>query len=238
MKHSLLLSALLIFSICFLSGCADPAASVTSETEITTEPQPEGEAATAAEPQTSTISSEEIPMQIIGTAEEITKEQIRIDGGDSSSPYDDTILNITEETLFLSWSAPAQDSALKEKRPEEIQPGDSLYAYVSPNMTRSIPPMTNAYLILCDVGLDGSAPAYGQITEITTDDSGNLNFYLDCDLVLIPNPQTRICRLAESLESAEAASDLKVGDRVLVRYTFMTMSLPAMTNPDAIWILE
>lgn len=218
--------------------------------------------------------------QLIGTVTEIKDNQILLDGGDDSSPYDDTLINIigsedaesdtAAATMIYSWpGSAAQDTLLHEKKLEDIQPGDTLYAYVSSNMTRSIPPMANAFLILCDVGQDGSAPACGTITEISTDDSGNLNFYLDCDLVLIPGPEVIIRSLpnaelpaasadndgavtaeavtgvndadestSETPADALSISNLKVGDTVLVSYRFMTMNIPAMTNPETIWILQ
>ena len=197
--------------------------------------------------QTAHSESEEPSMQLIGTVLEISENQIHIDGGDAASVYDDTILNFSEETLILSWPKSDIDTELlpKVKTPEEITSGDLLYAYVSPNMTRSIPPIANASLILCDVDMNGSAPFYGTITEITTDGSGNLNFHLDCDLVLIPGPETLIRRL-ENSEAAEAASsspaanriDLQAGDTVLAGCRFVTMSIPAMSNPDIIWIIR
>ena len=71
-------------------------------------------------------------------------------------------------------------------------------------------------------------------TEITTDDAGKLLLPLDQDLILIPGGETVI----RSYDGTQLdAPDVKVGDRILASYQFVTMSIPAQTNPDLILLM-
>lgn len=164
-----------------------------------------------------------------GRVEEISDGQILLGNqDDASTGIPDISLNIGESTVFL-------DAATLEPRSlTDIKEGDLLYAHVSLIMTRSLPPISNAYAVFVGASSDMAMPSYATVTEISTDDEGNLLLTADQDLILIPGEETVIRTYdGTSLD----ASDLKVGDRILASYQFVTMSIPAQTNPDFIVLM-
>lgn len=50
---------------------------------------------------------------------------------------------------------------------DQIRDGETVYAYISQAMTMSLPPMTNASLILCNIPADYRVPQYLQTTSLT-----------------------------------------------------------------------
>ena len=147
---------------------------------------------------------------------------------DANTGIPDISLNISEDTVFLD------AVTFESKTLEDIQEGDLLYAHVSLIMTRSLPPISNAYAVFVGASSDMAVPSYATVTEITTDDAGNLLLTVDQDLILIPGEETVI----RSYDGTQLdASDVKVGDRILASYQFVTMSIPAQTNPDLILLM-
>lgn len=164
-----------------------------------------------------------------GTVEEIVDGQILLKNqDDANTGIPDISLNISEDTVFLD------AVTFETKTLADIREGDLLYAHVSLIMTRSLPPISNAYAVFVGASGDMAMPSYAAITEITTDDAGNLLLTVDQDLILIPGEETVI----RSHDGTQLdASDLKVGDRILASYQFVTMSIPAQTNPDLILLM-
>lgn len=168
-------------------------------------------------------------IKVYGTVSEITDGQILLEDADGMSPYPSILLNLSENTYILG----ATDFA--EKALADLNVGDYLIAYVSPMMTRSIPPMSNAALIFCDIPQDTGAPEYAQITDVYADDEGNMQITTDRDLVLNVTEDT-VVQLFGSDETLTTGG-LQIGDSILIRYSFMTMSIPAQTNPEAIVLM-
>ena len=113
--------------------------------------------------------------------------------------------------------------------------GDTLYADISPAMTRSIPPMSNAIVVFCEVAEDSVIPTCAQITDIQTAEDGQVTIVTDQSLNLLPNESTRVLSLDGSLELS--VSDLAIGDTILARFQIMTASIPAQTNPEEIRVV-
>lgn len=187
------------------------------------------------EPQDSPASGQDFVGQspssllVNGTVEEIVDGQILLKNqDDSNTGIPDISLNISGDTIFLD------AVTFESKTLEDIREGDLLYAHVSLIMTRSLPPISNAYAVFVGASSDMAVPSYATVTEITTDDAGNLLLTVDQDLILIPGEETVI----RSYDGTQLdASDLKVGDRILASYQFVTMSIPAQTNPDLILLM-
>lgn len=187
------------------------------------------------EPQDSPASGQDFVGQspssllVNGTVEEIVDGQILLKNqDDANTGIPDISLNISEDTVFLD------AVTFESKTLEDIQEGDLLYAHVSLIMTRSLPPISNAYAVFVGASSDMAVPSYATVTEITTDDAGNLLLTVDQDLILIPGEETVI----RSYDGTQLdASDVKVGDRILASYQFVTMSIPAQTNPDLILLM-
>ena len=75
----------------------------------------------------------------------------------------EVILNISEDTLILDGvnGYPVQL--------EDLEDGSTIYAYVGPAMTMSLPPMTTAELILCQIPEDAKAPEYVTVKSVVSD---------------------------------------------------------------------
>ena len=183
----------------------------------------------AASPEDSTAAVENTAsssIRVYGTVTQIENGQILLENDEEGAAYPQVLLNLTEDTLILS----GEDCS--QKALSDIAVGDTLYADISPAMTRSLPPMTNAFTVFCEIPEDSAVPTYAQITDISTDDDGTLRITTDQELILIPGEDTSVL----SLDGGEtlAASDLAVGDTILAKYQIMTMSIPAQTSPEEI----
>ena len=186
-------------------------------------------ASSTASPEDSTAAVENTAsssIRVNGTVTQIEDGQILLENNEEGAAYPQVLLNITEDTLILS----AEDYS--QKTLSDIAVGDTLYADISPAMTRSLPPMANAFTVFCEIPEDSAVPTYAQITDISTDDDGTLRITTDQDLILIPGEDTAVLSLdgGETLD----ASDLAVGDTILAKYQIMTMSIPAQTSPEEI----
>ena len=183
----------------------------------------------AASPEDSTAAVENTAsssIRVYGTVTQIENGQILLENDEEGAAYPQVLLNLTEDTLILS----GEDCS--QKTLSDIAVGDTLYADISPAMTRSLPPMANAFTVFCEIPEDSAVPTYAQITDISTDDDGTLRITTDQELILIPGENTAVL----SLDGGEtlAASDLAVGDTILAKYQIMTMSIPAQTSPEEI----
>ena len=183
----------------------------------------------AASPEDSTAAVENTAsssIRVYGTVTQIENGQILLENDEEGAAYPQVLLNLTEDTLILS----GEDCS--QKTLSDIAVGDTLYADISPAMTRSLPPMANAFTVFCEIPEDSAVPTYAQITDISTDDDGTLRITTDQELILIPGEDTAVLSLdgGETLD----ASDLAVGDTILAKYQIMTMSIPAQTSPEEI----
>ena len=186
-------------------------------------------ASSTASPEDSTAAVENTAsssIRVYGTVAQIENGQILLENDEEGAAYPQVLLNLTEDTLILS----GEDCS--QKALSDIAVGDTLYADISPAMTRSLPPMANAFTVFCEIPEDSAVPTYAQITDISTDDDGTLRITTDQELILIPGEDTSVL----SLDGGEtlAASDLAVGDTILAKYQIMTMSIPAQTSPEEI----
>ena len=79
-----------------------------------------------------------------------------------SQSYKGEVLIVpSEETLFLNAVSGLPVSY------EDIADGETVYAYIGPAVTMSIPPRTHAELVLCGIPADFRVPAYVQVREIS-----------------------------------------------------------------------
>ena len=186
----------------------------------------------AASPEDSTAAVENTAsssIRVYGTVAQIENGQILLENDEEGAAYPQVLLNLTEDTLILS----GEDCS--QKTLSDIAVGDTLYADISPAMTRSLPPMANAFTVFCEIPEDSAVPTYAQITDISTDDDGTLRITTDQDLILIPGEVSAVLSLVGSSELS--VSDLAIGDTILARFQIMTASIPAQTKPEEIRVV-
>ncbi len=94
-------------------------------------------------------------LRIEGVVLEAGEDSILLDRQFPDGYHEETILHIDpERTLILDSVSGFPAEAGK------IEKGDSLYVYVGPTMTMSLPPQMTAVLILTDTPQDAAAPSY------------------------------------------------------------------------------
>lgn len=199
----------------------------TAATEETTElPAADAPAAPTAGPEAGAALSS---IRVYGVVKEMQDGMIYIENDNPNDMYGQINLNVTEETLILD----AVDA--ETKTIADIEKGDTLYAYVSPAMTRSLPPMSNAELILCDIPQDIGVPEYAEIIAVQNGENG-ISLETNREIIYHISEETEIIDFATG-ESADV-SKITEGSKVLAWYQIVLQSLPAQTTPDKIMIME
>lgn len=105
-------------------------------------------------------------VRIYGTVSQVGDGRLSINRQDRDFGGQEFIINISEETRVLDAvnGYPVSLDSLKS--------GDSIYAYVSPAMTLSLPPMSHGELILCSIPADFKVPDYITVDTLTVSDGG------------------------------------------------------------------
>ncbi|HIV93428.1 MAG TPA: hypothetical protein H9744_17400 [Candidatus Eisenbergiella stercoravium] len=190
---------------------------------------PDDASAASVSPEDSAAAAENTApssIRVYGTVTQIENGQILLENDEEGAAYPQILLNLTDDTLILS----GEDCS--QKTLSDITVGDTLYADISPAMTRSLPPMANTFAVFCEIPEDTAVPTYAQITDISTGDDGYLRITTDHELILIPGEDTIVLSL-DGMDTL-SVSDLAVGDTILAKYQIMTMSIPAQTSPEEI----
>lgn len=106
-----------------------------------------------------TSSQEEPVLLVYGKAEKMEDGRILLQNPDKNAEYPQVILNITEETVILNAESgvPQPAGSLKD--------GETVYAYTGRVMTRSMPPISNAAVVFCNVPENYQVPSYREFQE-------------------------------------------------------------------------
>lgn len=102
-------------------------------------------------------------IRIYGTVTSVSESRLHIIRKDGASDGQEIILNLSAESRILDSVSGDPVAA------GQIQNGELIYADISPAMTLSLPPISNAITVLCNV------PADYQVPEYITVESMNLN---------------------------------------------------------------
>jgi hypothetical protein len=117
---------------------------------------------TQAEEQVSLPSS----IRIYGTVTQVSENRLRMIRKDGASADQEIILNLSSETKILN-SVSGDPAAV-----DQIQEGEFIYADISPVMTLSLPPMSNAFTVLCKVPADYQVPEYITVASMSINSDG------------------------------------------------------------------
>ncbi len=117
---------------------------------------------TQAEEPTSLPSS----IRIYGTVTQVSENRLRMIRKDGASADQEIILNLSSESKILN-SVSGDPAAV-----DQIQEGEFVYADISPVMTLSLPPMTNAITVLCKVPADYQVPEYITVASMSINSDG------------------------------------------------------------------
>lgn len=120
----------------------------------------------------------------------------------------EVIINISGDTLILD----GEDGYPLEAK--ELKAGDTVYAYIGPAMTMSLPPQTTGEVIIGQVPADAKAPEYITVKSMTANTDGSFTlistagtkYTVDADCRIMPY----LTRQIVSLEDVEKGSNLLV----------------------------
>lgn len=161
-------------------------------------------------------------LYVWGKVETVGTNRIQIIN--STEPSNDCILNIGEDTVIIDavTGTPVALNSLKRF--------DRIAAYVSSAMTKSMPPITNAYVVFVNIPEDYRVPRYIEVGEIleSNDDSVKL---LTADNTLIATflkEETEM--FAYKTKNILGLDDIHAKDEFIVWYEVEMLSMPGQAT--------
>ena len=160
-----------VLALC-IGGCASNGASAATETRQESQEaskEETTEADTAAESAADNVEdmNGQDALQSLRIYGPVTKQEdgrLSIDNQSDMSISGEIILNVSEEYTYILDAVTGLP--LKE---EDIKDGDTIYVYIGPAMTMSLPPMTNADVIFANIPADAKVPDYIEVQSLVTD---------------------------------------------------------------------
>lgn len=115
----------------------------------------------------------------------------------------------------------------KDKKLSSFKVGKEVTVYHSSKMTRSIPAQTEAFAIVLG-GADEKVGKFFVVDEVTLSEDGKYVSVMDSNNSLIATIDKK---------ANKNFAEIKTGDKLVLWYDMMTMSLPARTNAQKAVIL-
>lgn len=143
-------------------------------------------------------------LRIWGKVLSVEDGRIHIDNQSGTSYEGEIVLNISDESgrvLDAENGFPVQLS--------DIKVGETIYAYIGPAMTMSIPPMTTAEMIICKIPADFKVPDYVEVKTMTWQENGDwvlttadgATYQVPADCPVLPYLTRNIVTLQDVTES-------------------------------------
>ena len=172
---------------------------------------------------------ENFPVRVWGTAVELGDMSLTLENSNDSDPYQKVVVNVGEDTLIL-------DAVTGEAKTfDDLRAGEAIYAWVGPEMTDSLPPISTARVILCSIPADFGAPNYAEVETVTQTEDG-VDVYMNNDVVLHLTGDTEYLVAPGWEKETVSAADIVPGTRLLSWYSVTTMSLPAQASPSKVMV--
>ena len=172
---------------------------------------------------------ENFPIRVWGTAVELGDMSLTLENSNDSDPYQKIVVNVEENTVIL-------DAVTGESKAfGDLQTGEAIYAWMGPDMTKSLPPIAPARLILCGIPADFGAPTYAEVESVTETESG-VDVYMNNDVVLHLTADTKYLAAPGWEKENVGTGDIAPGTRLLSWYSVTTMSLPAQASPAKVMV--
>lgn len=172
---------------------------------------------------------ETFPTRVWGAAVELGDMSLTLENSNESDPYQKVVVNVEEDTLIL-------DAVTGEAKTfDDLRTGETVYAWVGPDMTKSLPPISTGRVILCGLPADYAAPTYAEVESVTETESG-ADVCLNNDVVLHLNADTGYLAAPGWEKETVSAADIVPGVRVLAWYSAVALSLPAQASPSKVMV--
>ncbi len=138
-------------------------------------------------------------------------------------------LNVSDQTVCLdnTTGLPCNIS--------DIKTGDSILAYFSPAITKSIPPQSSAFAIITNVDKEKTMARFITVGSVETSKDGIWVISHDQQYRLNINDKTEI--LPYKTKAAASLESIKPGTRLFAWFDIMTLSIPALASPTRVVIL-
>lgn len=185
-KYGLYAAGIFAALVLGTGGCASNASAQstsTSASQETTGEETAAEDATVVESVTgaieSTSGSQNQTSQltcIYGPASKTEEGMLSIDNQSGAGYSGEINLNISPDHTYILDAVtglPVQA--------EDIKDGDTIYAYIGPAMTMSLPPMTNAEVIFTNIQADQKVPSYAEVKSLVTDAASSKSILTTAD---------------------------------------------------------
>ena len=172
---------------------------------------------------------ETFPTRVWGAAVELGDMSLTLENSNESDPYQKVVVNVEEDTLIL-------DAVTGEAKTfDDLRTGETVYAWVGPDMTKSLPPISTGRVILCGLPADYAAPTNAEVESVTETESG-ADVCLNNDVVLHLSADTGYLAAPGWEKETVSAADIVPGTRVLAWYSVVTLSLPAQASPEKVMV--
>lgn len=167
------------------------------------------------------------PIRVEGTVSELGKDSLTLENSQVEDGYRKIILNVTDQTWILDAKTGEARSFL------EVAQGDELCAWVDPAMTKSLPPVAAAAVLLIGPEEKETSPVYAEVQTVTktTDGvdlsvTGDLVLHLKSDMSLLAAPGRETPELTE----------IRPGTRLLSWHSAVALSMPAQAVPEKVLV--
>lgn len=146
-------------------------------------------------------------IRVYGQAAHIDENRITLENTDETADYPSIVLNIDEKTRILN----AVDGM--PVKLSDIRENESVYAYVGPAMTKSLPPISNAELILVGIPADFAVPAYAEVESVEKNEAGQVVVNTDRDESFVVSEETAI--VPYLTKNIVTVDDIRPGTKLL-----------------------
>ncbi|MFD0960739.1 stalk domain-containing protein [Paenibacillus chungangensis] len=125
-------------------------------------------------------------LRIYGTATSIEEGRIMLENNNENAEFDKIVVNVGEDTLILDAVTGLPMSI------DDIRENETVYAYVGPAMTMSLPPMSGAELVLANIPADFRVPAYEEIDRVEEGEDGSVIVHTNRDTTYTVTDDTEL----------------------------------------------
>lgn len=210
-----------------VSATAAPTQEAAPTPEITEEPSATQNEEDSLVPQDVDVIQAETTLAMIGTITNVDPEEkkVGIAEGEVETNTQDSLEAIISASTLLIDAASGRSLQL-----EELKEDSPVYAFVSPMMTRSIPPQSNAKALILNISEStGGVANYIYALQVEDTASGDLRVLnQNADLYVTIPADVKL----EKLDSTEEVSrdDIKAGSVLIAWYDAVAESYPAQAT--------
>ena len=104
-----------------------------------------------------------------GTIKSISDNRISLDNLSQNVASGEVVIQVIDQETRVLDAVDGYPVSLKD-----LQEGDFIYAYLGPVMTMSLPPITNAKMIICKAPADFKVPEYLNIKDAVMQEDGSV----------------------------------------------------------------